>query len=264
MRILVLLVLMSSSVAFAGHGDGVAPTRVSIGRPKGGAIDRVAVTARSHRGHLHVTLALDLSSRAKDLTEVALPLSLSSGTSVIGLTLGADEGKTLDATVARQRYDETVRLIRDPALLELTAPGRYALAVFPVSRVAGQTVKIELALPHGAPLLLDGVPSASLDLDGTPRRLSVARPVSLAAALEETRDEGMTPLAVDAELSLYAVPPQFDRSRPAPVPHLSGWHERERVTPTVSISERTRVKPFANDVAQPIKREIILYSSDQE
>ena len=265
MRNLVCLVLCSSSVAFAGHGEGVAPTRVGLGPPKGGAIEKVAITARSHLGHLHVTLAFDLSSRAKDLTEVALPLRVSAGASVIGLTLGGDEGKPLDVAVARNRYDNTVNAIRDPALLEQKSPGRYALAVFPVSRTERAKVVVELALPHGAPLLLDGVRSATIDLDGTRRRLAIARPVSLADALEEERDEATTPLAVDGEISLFAVPPQYDISRPPPVPNLSGFHQRIAVMPTVTITERTRVKPWGNEeLAQPIKREIVFDSSDEE
>jgi hypothetical protein len=258
MRILLCLVL-SSSAAFAGHGDGVAPSRLSLGPPNGGAIDKVAVTARSHLGHLHVTLAFDLSSRARDPSEVSLPLRLSSTANVIGLALGGDEGKPLDVTLARDRYDETVRQIRDPALLEQTAPGRYALAVFPVSREERARVTIELALPHGAPLLLDGVRTATLDLDGTPRRLAIARPISLGDALEEERDEAAAPLAVDAEVSLFAVPPQYDVSRPRPVPNLSGWHDRERLMPTVKLTERVIPRQFAKDDAQPIKRELVLY-----
>lgn len=267
MRILGFLVLCSSSVAVAGHGDGVAPTRVGLGPPRGGAIDKVAITARSHLGHLHVTLALDLSSRAKDMTEVALPLRVSAGASVIGLTLGGDAGKSLDVSVARSRYDETVRLVRDPALLEQRSPGRYALAVFPVSRTGGAKVTVELALPHGTPLLFDGVRAATIDLDGTQRRLAIARPVSLADALEEERDELAAPLAVDGEWSLLAVPPEYDVTVPPPVPTITAFKEHRHfpIMPTVSITERVRVKPFPQEQkAEPIKREIVLYAEDQD
>jgi hypothetical protein len=249
MRILGCLVLLSSSVAVAGHGDGVAPTRVSIGPPKGGAIGTVAVTARSHTGHLHVTLAFELSTRAKGMTEVALPLRISSSASVIGLTLGADEAIPLGVDIARDRYDYIVDLVRDPALLEQQAP---------VSRNERARVKVELALPHGAPLLLDGVRSATLDLEGTPRRLAVARPISLADALEEERDEGTTPLAVDAEVSLLAVPPRYDIGRPPPVPELAMFREHRHypVMPTVRLTERAIPKPFREDKAEPFRREI--------
>ncbi len=260
---LVCLVMCSSSIAVAGHGDGVAPTRLGLGPPRGGAIGSVAITARSHLGHLHVTLVMDLSSRAKDLTEVALPLRLSSTASVIGLTLGADVGQTLDVDVARNRYDVTVSMIRDPALLEQKAPGRYALAVFPVSRDEKARVTIELALPHGAPLLLDGVRRATLDLDGTKRRLAVARPVSLADALEENVGDEIT-LAVDAETSLFAVPPQYDIARPSPVPSLTAFQEHRHfpIMPTVKISERVRVKFAREEKAEPFKREIVMYAED--
>jgi hypothetical protein len=266
MRILVCLLLSWSSIAIAGHGEGVAPTRVSLGPPTGGAIAKVAVTVRSHTSHLHVTLALDLTSRAKDMTEVALPLRVSSSASVIGLTLGADVGTPLDVSVARNRYDNTVARIRDPALLEQQAPGRYVLAVFPVSRQDKARVTIELALPHGAPLLLDGVRSATLDLDGTRRRLALARPISLADALEEEHDEALIPLAVDAETSLFAVPPELDLGRPAPVPELAMFREHRHfsVMPTVRLTERAIPRPFREDKAEPFRREIIFDSSDQE
>lgn len=264
MRNLVCLLLCSSSVALAGHGDGIAPTRVAVGPPRGGAIDRVAITARSHLGHLHVTLAMDLSTRAKDMTEVALPLQLSNGASVIGLVLGDDKGETYDAPLARDRYTRTVNAIRDPALLERKGPDRYALSVFPVARGAGVRVTVELALPDGAPLLLTGVGRATIDLDGTPRRLAMARPVSLADALEEETVDPPTPVSVDAEVSLLALPAQYDPAVPLPVPNLSGFHAHIPLMPTVTISERTRVKPFPEDKdAQPLKRVIVMYSHDE-
>ena len=268
MRILVCLVLSWSSIAAAehGHGDGVAPTRVSLGPPGGGAIEKVAVTARSHTHHLHVTLAFDLTTRAKDVTEVSLPLRVSATASVIGLALGSDIGTPLDVSVARNRYDNTVALVRDPALLEQKAPGRYALSVFPVSRTEKARVTIELALPHGAPLMLDGVRGATLDLDGTRRRLPLARPIALGEALEEERDEALTPLAVDHEISLYAVPPQFDLGRPAPVPELAMFREHRRIPvwPTVRLTERSKPRPFREDKAEPFRREILMGSSSPE
>lgn len=267
MRNLACLVMLSSSVAFAGHGEGVAPTRLSLGPPTGGAIDKVSVTARAHLTHVHVTLAFELYNRATSPTEVSLPLRLSSTASVIGLRLGADVGMPLDPTLARDRYDETVRIIRDPALLEQKAPGRYALAVYPVSRDERARVTIELALPHGAPLLLDGVRRATLDLDGTPRRLAVARPISLGDALDQPSDEATTPLAVDPELSLFAVPPQYDVARPKVVPELASFREHRHYPqmPPVSISERVRIRPFgAEDKGAPIQREIVMGADDQD
>ena len=182
---------------------------------------------------------------------------------MIGLTLGGDVGQTLDVDVARNRYDVTVRMIRDPALLEQKAPGRYALAVFPVSRDEKARVTIELALPHGAPLLLDGVRRATLDLDGTKRRLAVARPVSLADAIEENVGDEIT-LAVDAETSLFAVPPQYDIARPSSVPSLTAFqaHRHFPIMPTVKITERVRVKLAQEEKAEPFKREIVMYAED--
>jgi hypothetical protein len=241
----------------------IEPSRISLGTPKDGSITGLAITARNHPGHIHVTVWMELSTRSKTPVEVTVPLGVSRAISVTGLVLGTEVGSVEDAGVARNRYENTVRAIRDPALLEQKGD-RLALRVFPLTRETTSTVKIELALPYGAPLVIatgNRSVKASLDVDGLVRTLPLGRPIALGEALEENVDEGPSLARVDAETSLLSLPGQY--VRPPVVASLRSFHDHIPEMPTVALSERVVPSPFKRDEPHPIKREIVMYASSE-
>jgi Ca-activated chloride channel family protein len=72
---------------------------------------------------------------------------LPQGAVVTSFTLWVDgepvEGKVLDATQARQAYEEIVRSLRDPALLEYAGTGAVQAKIFPISPGGERRVELE-------------------------------------------------------------------------------------------------------------------------
>ena len=242
--ILASLVIASSAaaqpqpiLAAAERAVPVEPSKLRFGTVDGGSITYLGVTARAHPGHVHVTMTMALATRSKELREVALLLATSSQVGVIGLGLdtaeGTEVGYATEPAAARSTYESIVATIKDPALLEQIAPGKLALKVFPVSRDVPATITMELALPYGAPLVIErgasGIRDIDIDLDGQEEHhlLGARRMIPLTDAIEEHALETDMP-AVGATVSLIARPQ--DRRHLVVMPR--GFHERERFVPT--------------------------------
>ena len=97
----------------------------------------------------HARLKVVVTTSARGMQEVILPITVPDGMVVTGLsiTVGREApmvARPLLAASARNIYDQVVREIRDPALLETTETGGFQLSVFPVTRAAPARVVIEL------------------------------------------------------------------------------------------------------------------------
>lgn len=239
-------------IAAAEHAVPVEPSKIRFGSVDGGSVTHVRLTARQHPGHVHVTMTLALASRSKTVREVALPLFLSSQVTAIGLGLetpqGLEVGVAAEPGLARSTYERIVETMIDPALLEQLGPERFGLRVYPVARDAPATVTVELALPYGAPLVIERgssrIREVAIDLGGDAQRhrLGKRTVISLVDAIEEPADETKELPRVDATSSLLARP--VDRRPQIVMP--SGFHDRVRTLPTTIDFLRDR------DVAQAV------------
>jgi hypothetical protein len=96
----------------------------------------------------HATITLVVTSRSVAGREVVEPIEIPVGMTATALTVAID-GESLQSFavnkhVARDQYDNTVAMIKDPALLEYRDDRHATLHVFPVRRGAPATVTIEL------------------------------------------------------------------------------------------------------------------------
>lgn len=96
----------------------------------------------------HATMSITLTTRARTPQELVVPVEVPDGMAITGLTIriGREEplvGRPLRAWYARTIYDDVVREIRDPALLEATEQG-IRLSVFPITRTTPARITIEL------------------------------------------------------------------------------------------------------------------------
>jgi hypothetical protein len=113
-----------------------------------------ASTLRRSRGELevtdtgHATLTVVLKSSSIDGAEVVQEIDLPHGMTATGMSMAMGNELAVSVVVSptfgRATYDEIVREIKDPALLEYRGDGRAVLRVFPVRRDTPATVVIEL------------------------------------------------------------------------------------------------------------------------
>lgn len=107
------------------------------------ALHQVDAVIKGPVATVHVTQILrnDASQTAEGVYLFPLPV----GAAVSDFQMTVDgktiEGKLMTAEAARAIYDETVRQLRDPALLEYRGRGLFAASVFPIP--AGDTRKLE-------------------------------------------------------------------------------------------------------------------------
>jgi hypothetical protein len=97
----------------------------------------------------HAVLTFVLTTTARGPQEITVPIDLPMGMAATGLSIamGRDVAMSavpLRAENARGIYDQVVRQVRDPALLEVTEEGGMLLSVFPVTRGVPARVTIEL------------------------------------------------------------------------------------------------------------------------
>ncbi len=116
------------------------------------ALTTIATASTAHRieqiDRDHATMSLVLTTRSRSPTEVVVPVEVPEGMAITGLTLRIGReaplvGRPLGARFARTIYDDVVREIRDPALLEATERG-IRLSVFPITRSTPARITIEL------------------------------------------------------------------------------------------------------------------------
>jgi len=109
----------------------------------------------SRRGELarldngHATFTFTLATTSIEAEELVQTVELPVGMTATGLTVsigGSTPSRaiTMEPTNGRTTFDEIVRRMKDPALLERTGVATATLRVFPVQRGAPATVVIEL------------------------------------------------------------------------------------------------------------------------
>lgn len=193
-------IVCAVALAVAATGRAAAePSSVQLGEPgPGAAIDRVRLALRPHAAALGATLTLSLSTTSTAPLELVLPLAVPRGTDVTALTITLD-GARIHAAVrpadtARAGYAQTVRELRDPALLAWTSStathDHLELRVFPVARGHGAAVVVTLALPPTERLAIDpgGAAIGQIEIAGVGRARRVARPRQpVSVALPEPR-----------------------------------------------------------------------------
>jgi len=97
----------------------------------------------------HAVLSFVLGTNKRGPQEVTVPIEIPIGMAATGLSIamGDDAGMSavpLRAELARGVYNDVVREIRDPALLEIDADGTMMLSVFPLTRGLPARITIEL------------------------------------------------------------------------------------------------------------------------
>jgi hypothetical protein len=229
MSIAFLLVAASSTAT-------VKPAVVRFERPERGWIEHVKIVARDRPSHAHVTLTLQLATPAADRQEIVLPLEISHGVQITGMSMMLPD-RMASATAnspreARDEYRQIKELTRDPALLEWSGSSlrmdRLTLRVFPVTKTADATITLDLEVAHGATLEIDPGPRALANVDvdlgapttwdvlDTPRTLALAG--AIAANVFERSDERPH---VDRNHSLLALPELSARTANEDSPHVS-------------------------------------------
>ncbi len=217
-------------VSAAERGLPVEPSRIGFSVVDGGKISSLGITVRNHPGHVHVTMALGLTTRSRNVREVALPIEVSSQVSVLGMVLesrdGRDEAQMMSSEWALTQYEQIIGVRKDPALLQRTGRAALGLRVYPVSRDLSVTVTIELALPYGVPLVLapgkTALRAVALDLTGTAERKPLAGRTLIAVGdAIDAEGEEISNLRLDSETSLLAAPglpavPRFSTPRLRP------------------------------------------------
>lgn len=203
---------MLVALASAAHADGPS---LRIGAAMDATVSNVqlAIDGRS------AILTLTLTTRVRAAHELTVGLDIPHGGAVIGMAM-IQAGVRTDASwkapgMARDEYDDVVRQVVDPALLESVGGTRQhdqlRLRVFPVAKVAPVTIELVLELPEGEALELEPVggelPRVEVTAGGTHaiwRHVRAARSIELPAG----EGHGYDPLRVrvDAHRSLYAEP----------------------------------------------------------
>lgn len=97
----------------------------------------------------HAKLRLVLATTSKEVREVSVPITVPAHFVVTGLSLSMPGVDPVIASVrvkadARERYDDVVAQIKDPAIVERIDDHHVMLRVFPVSRDAAATITLEL------------------------------------------------------------------------------------------------------------------------
>lgn len=129
-----------------------------------GKVDHVSLAVADEPRGVHATLRFELATKLRDAQTLQLPLELTHGTLVTGMTysLGGElaiEAFTYDADEARTYFERIVARRKDPALLRMVQHtdrrDLLQLAVFPVTRGVPATVTIEMLLPAAEQLVFD-------------------------------------------------------------------------------------------------------------
>lgn len=142
MRTLPITALLLVTVAAA---EASTPRRIA-GAPTGGKLAH-AVVENVDDDHAVLTFVLTTTKRGPQ--EVTVPIDLPLGMAATGLSIAmgreaAMSARPLRAASASGIYDQVVREIRDPALLEITEEDGMRLSVFPVTRGVPARITIEL------------------------------------------------------------------------------------------------------------------------
>ncbi len=155
-----------------GGGEVAAPpatptsTQLSIGRARGGRVDRSRVELVESETGPRLRWTIAVSTRSTDRTEVLVPLEVSRDVSVQGFVLrikGMRELQAVAATrsLARHAFDDVTKRPEepeDPGLLSIVASDRrhdvLQLRVFPITRATPATIEIDLAIPGGNELVV--------------------------------------------------------------------------------------------------------------
>lgn len=144
-----------------------------------GTVEHASLAVADRPTGVHATLRFELATKLRDAQTLQLPLELTTGTRVIGMTysIGGErpiEAFTHDAEEARSYFEAIVARAKDPALLRMVETGgqrdRLQLAVFPVTRGMPATVTIEMLLPDAEQLVFDPGPHQSTRTVKLPER----------------------------------------------------------------------------------------------
>jgi|HubBroStandDraft_6_1064221.scaffolds.fasta_scaffold91471_3 hypothetical protein len=113
-----------------------------------------ASASHARRGELvvtgpgHATLTFVLHSASSEPSELVEPIELPVGMTATALHVSIDgvelRSTSLASGDARASYDDVVRRLKDPALLEYRSEGVAILRVFPIRRDTPATVVVEL------------------------------------------------------------------------------------------------------------------------
>lgn len=127
------------------------------------AIARSETSVREVGDQAIVTITLTAVSTALLWHDTELVVSVPRVARVIGLALEQggrmQDAELLLASTARERYEDNLRVTFDPAMIELEAHGadydRLTLSMYPVSNEQHATVKLTIAVPRYASLVVD-------------------------------------------------------------------------------------------------------------
>jgi len=151
MRISILAIIVA--VTLSSAADAATPPRTSAITPAATVAHggKVAYCKMSSLGEDRARLRIVVATTSKVAREVTVPITIPDGFVVTGLSVSmtgeeAVVGKPRLAIVAREKYEQVVRQLIDPALLEWKADGQAVLRVFPVTRRVSATVTLELAM----------------------------------------------------------------------------------------------------------------------
>lgn len=132
-----------------------------------GKVEHAMLTVADRPTGVYATLRFELSTTLRDAQTLRLPIALTNGTRVTGMTysIGGErpiEAFTHDAEEARNYFEAIVDRRKDPALLRMVESTSQhdllQLAVFPVTRGMPATVTVEMLLPDGEQIVFDPGP----------------------------------------------------------------------------------------------------------
>jgi hypothetical protein len=125
----------------------------------------MASTVHSHELDVvapgHATLTVVVTTRHADAERVTEQIDIPVGMTVTGMTLERTHATAMPARAASDTFDEIVRVMRDPALLEYAGDHRAQLSVFPVR--AGAPAKIVIELTATSLVRAQGLPGLAAD-----------------------------------------------------------------------------------------------------
>lgn len=140
------ILLAAALLVLASTSADASNTRAGAGVPRGG---RLAHSSFETVDDTHATLTFVLSTTSQTAREVIVPITLPDGMVATGLSLTMGDAPPLTGfafarSSARDGYEDIVRQIVDPALLEYAGRGRLRLSVFPIARGTPARVTIQL------------------------------------------------------------------------------------------------------------------------
>lgn len=156
------------SVRWGDYAESPAPrVVVRLHGVEDGMVEHATLTVTDRPTGVQATLRFELSTKLRDAQTLRLPIALTKGTRVTGMTysIGGErpiEAFTHDAEEARTYFEAIVDRRRDPALLRMVENtdkhDLLQLAVFPVTRGMPASVTVEMLLPGAEQIVFDPGP----------------------------------------------------------------------------------------------------------